>query len=47
MNNWQIHSKELWGKELWSDIWAIVQITNVLVFHVDAHSISNSTEWMV
>ena len=39
MNNWQIHSKELWGKELWFDIWQIVQTTNVSVFHVDAHSV--------
>ena len=37
--NWQIHSKELWGKELWFDIWQIVQTTNVSVFHVDAHSV--------
>ena len=43
-NNWQIHPKELWGKELWADIWEIVQKTNASVFHVDAHSIPNSTE---
>ena len=43
-NNWQIHSKELWGKELQFDIWEIVQTINVSVFHVDAHSVPNSTE---
>ena len=43
-NNWQTHSKELWGKELWFDIWEIFQTTEVSVFHVDAHSVPNSTE---
>ena len=43
-NNWQIHSKVLWGKELWSDILEIAQTTNVSVFHVDANSVPNSTE---
>ena len=38
------HSKELWEKELWADIWEAVQKTNVLVFHVDAHSVPNSME---
>ena len=42
--NWQIHSKELWGKELWSDIWETVQTTKVSLFHVYAHSVPNSTE---
>ena len=36
-NNWEIHSKELWGNEFWSDIWEIVYNTDVSVFHVDAH----------
>ena len=43
-NNWQIHSKVLWGKELWSGILEIAQTTNVSVFHVDANSVPNSTE---
>ena len=43
-NNWQIHSKVLWGKELWSDILEIAQTTKISVFHVDANSVPNSTE---
>ena len=34
----------MWGKELWADIWQIVQKTNVSVFHIDTHSIPNSME---
>ena len=42
--NWQIHSRESWGKERWSDIWGIVQTTNVSVFRVDVLSVPNSME---
>ncbi|XP_073534507.1 uncharacterized protein [Phyllobates terribilis] len=39
-----IHSKEVWGKELWQDIWAIVQMIKVTVFHVDAICASDTLE---
>ncbi|XP_066433951.1 uncharacterized protein [Eleutherodactylus coqui] len=43
-NNWKIYSKEVWGKELWQDIWSIVQNVKVTVFHVDAHCASDTLE---
>lgn len=43
-NNRKIYSKEVWGKELWQDIWAFVQQTQVTVFHVDAHCGADTLE---
>lgn len=43
-HDWQIHVKELWGKEIWIDIETITQNTKVTVFHVDAHVPLNSLE---
>lgn len=43
-DNWTIHGKELWGSKLWQEIWDIVKLTIVSVFHVDGHSSSNSTD---
>lgn len=42
--DWKIYSKEVWGKELWVDIWEIIQRTKVTVFHVDAHSNTGTLE---
>lgn len=37
-NHWQIQGKDVWGKELWKDIWEWSRQTNLSVFHVDAHA---------
>ena len=42
--DWKIYSKEVLGKELWKYIWQIVQKTKVTVFHVDAHSNTDTSE---
>ena len=37
-HNWELGSKQIWGKELWQDIWEICSQTNVSVFPADAHA---------
>ncbi|XP_078002246.1 uncharacterized protein LOC144456980 [Phascolarctos cinereus] len=43
-HEWKIRDKDVWGKELWEQIWEWCQCTNVSVFHVDAHVNQDSVE---
>ncbi|XP_043944691.1 ribonuclease H-like [Protopterus annectens] len=43
-NNWKIHSKEIWGKELWQSIWEMISQGTVTVYYVDAHCSADSLE---
>uniref|UniRef100_A0A3Q2YV57 RNase H type-1 domain-containing protein n=1 Tax=Hippocampus comes TaxID=109280 RepID=A0A3Q2YV57_HIPCM len=36
--NWMIHNKEVWGKELWAQIWEKAKEIPITVSHVDAHT---------
>ncbi len=42
--NWRIHTKEVWGKDLWNLIWEKVKIVKTYVSHVDAHTTQQSAE---
>lgn len=41
---WKIHSKEVWGKELWTDIWEKAQVIPITVVHVNAHTNRQDSE---
>lgn len=43
-NDWKINQKEVWGKQLWKDLWEKVQIRQVYIRHVDAHTQKNNAE---
>ncbi|XP_051935765.1 uncharacterized protein LOC127610079 [Hippocampus zosterae] len=36
--NWMIHKKEVWGKDLWAQIWEKAKEIPITVSHVDAHT---------
>ncbi|XP_043944813.1 LOW QUALITY PROTEIN: uncharacterized protein LOC122816080 [Protopterus annectens] len=41
-NDWKIHLKKIWGKELWQLIWEMINQGTVTVYHVDAHCSADS-----
>lgn len=43
-DRWKIYDKELWGADIWKEIWEIAKTTNISVFHVDAHAKKTSVE---
>ncbi|XP_033837872.1 uncharacterized protein LOC117384830 [Periophthalmus magnuspinnatus] len=43
-HDWTIHGKQIWGTELWKEIWERVQTLQVFVMHVDAHTHNNDAE---
>uniref|UniRef100_A0A096MGB9 Uncharacterized protein n=1 Tax=Poecilia formosa TaxID=48698 RepID=A0A096MGB9_POEFO len=43
-NGWKIQNKEVWGKELWTEIWEKIQSIPVTITHVDAHTKSTEAE---
>ncbi|XP_063315794.1 uncharacterized protein LOC134615238 [Pelobates fuscus] len=43
-HQFMIHTKEVWGKDLWEQIWEMVHQNEVTVFHVDAHCNTDSLD---
>lgn len=43
-NDWRIQNKEVWGRELWEEIWEKAHSVNVFVSHVDAHTTNTDSE---
>ncbi|KAF6321290.1 hypothetical protein mRhiFer1_008420 [Rhinolophus ferrumequinum] len=41
---WKIYDQDLWGADIWKEIWEIAKTTNLSVFHVDAHAKKTSVE---
>lgn len=43
-DQWKFYDKDLWGANIWKDIWEIAKTTNLSAFHVGAHAKKTSVE---